>query len=141
MITIATAHADSPAVASAVFARWADVATWGEWNVDTEWVRLDGPFVEGTTGMLKPKSGPKVKFVIETLIPDREFVDVSLLPGARLTFRHLITTRPAGGSTIDVTVTMDGPLRWPWARILGNGFRASAQPDLNRLVQAAQAPR
>ena len=91
--------------------------------------------------MLTPKSGPKVKFVIETLIPDREFVDVSLLPGARLTFRHLITTRPAGGSTIDVTVTMDGPLRWPWARILGNGFRASAQPDLNRLVQAAQAPR
>jgi hypothetical protein len=140
MITIATAHADSTAAASAFFARWADVATWQEWNLDTEWVRLDGPFVEGTTGMLKPKAGPKVKFVIETLVPDREFVDVSMLPGARLTFRHVVTPRPAGGSTIDVAVTMHGPLRWPWARILGRGFRAGAQPDLDRLVEAAEAP-
>ena len=141
MITIATAHADSTAAAPAFFACWADVATWQEWNLDTEWVRLDGPFVEGTTGMLKPKAGPKVKFVIETLVPNREFVDVSMLPGARLTFRHVVTTRPAGGSTIDVAVTMDGPLRWPWARILGKGFLASAQPDLDRLVKAAEARR
>ena len=140
MITIATAHADSTAAASAFFARWADMDTWPEWNLDTEWVRRDGPFVEGCTGVLKPRGGPKVKFVVERLVPDREFVDVSLLLGARLRFDHVVTSRPDGGCTVDVTVTMSGPLRWLWARILGNGFRASAQPDLDRLVNAAESP-
>jgi hypothetical protein len=141
MITITTAHADSTAAASAVFARWADTASWPEWNIDTEWVRLDGPFVEGASGLLKPRGGPKVKFVVQKLIADREFVDVSQLPGARLTFAHLLTSRPDGGCSIDVTVTMTGPLRWVWTRILGSGFRASAQPDLDRLVKAVEGRR
>ena len=45
MTIIATARATSTAHPSAFFARWADTATWPEWNTDTEWVRLDGPFV------------------------------------------------------------------------------------------------
>ena len=121
MITIATAEASSSASPSAFFARWADVATWPEWNSDTEWVRLDGPFATGSTGVLKPKGGPKVKFVIDSLLPGREFVDVSLLTGARLTFRHLITAGPGGRTRIDVTVTMSGPLagsgNLPWAAV------------------------
>jgi Polyketide cyclase / dehydrase and lipid transport len=139
MHTIATAHATSSAAPSAFFERWADMATWPEWNTDTEWVRLDGPFAAGSTGVLKPKGGPKVKFVIEKLVPDHEFVDVSLLLGARLTFHHLVTARPDGGSAIDVTVTMSGPLRWLWTRILGKGFKATAQPDLGRLVSVVES--
>src|SRR3954449_11814054 len=98
MIEITQAHASSTAPPAAFFERWADMATWPEWNADTEWVRLDGPFATGSTGVLKPKGGPKVKFVIEKLVPDQEFVDVSLLVGARLTFRHLVTRTPEGGS-------------------------------------------
>jgi hypothetical protein len=113
--------------------------TWPEWNADTEWVRLDGPFSEGSTGVLKPKGGPKVKFVIARLVPEREFVDVSLLFGARLTFAHAVSQQPNGGCAIDIAVTIDGPLRWLWSRILGGGFKQSAQPDLERLVAVAEA--
>jgi hypothetical protein len=66
---------------------------------------------------------------------------VSFLLGARLRFDHLVTRRPDGGCTIDVTVTRTGPLRSVWARILAKGLRASAQPDLDRRVQAAESPR
>jgi hypothetical protein len=55
MTTIATAHVSTSAAPAAIFARWADTDTWPQWNSDTEWVRLDGPFVEGATGTLKPK--------------------------------------------------------------------------------------
>ena len=72
------------------------MATWPEWNTDTEWVRLDGPFQTGGTGMLKPKGGPKVRFVLDSVVPEREFVDVSLLLGARLTFRHDVEPRRGG---------------------------------------------
>jgi hypothetical protein len=139
MITVAEAHASSSAPPSAFFARWADMATWPEWNTDTEWVRLDGPFTSGSAGVLKPKSGPKVKFVIATLVADREFTDVSLLAGARLTFRHLIEPLPEGGSTVRVTVTLAGPLGWFWNLVLGKGLKASLGPDLGRLAIAAEA--
>ena len=71
MTTLATAHATSTAEPAAFFARWADMATWPQWNLDTEWVRLDGPFVAGATGTLKPKGGPTVSFVIERLVEGR----------------------------------------------------------------------
>jgi len=139
MLKIAEAEARSTAPPAAFFARWADMATWPEWNTDTEWVRLDGPFATGSTGVLKPKGGPKVKFVLHSVVPEREFVDVSLLLGARLTFRHVVEPLDDGGSIVRVDVTMSGPLRRVWAQILGKGFRASLQPDLDRLVAAAES--
>src|SRR4051795_3933619 len=90
MTTIATAAATTTAPASAVFARWADMATWPQWNTDTEWVRLDGEFRTGATGTLKPKGAPKVRFEVTSLVPGQEFVDVSKLLGARLTFDHQV---------------------------------------------------
>jgi hypothetical protein len=138
MTTLATAHVSSTAAPGAFFDRWADMATWPEWNLDTEWVQLDGPFVTGSTGTLKPKGGPKVPFVIERLIDGREFVDVSKLIGARLTFAHLVTEHPAGGCDVDVSVSMTGPLGWLWKAILGKGLVAGVQPDLERLVAVAE---
>ena len=138
MTTITEGSIRSSAPPSALFARWADTGTWPEWNTDTEWVRLDGPFAQGSRGVLKPKGGPRVPFVIETLVPDREFVDVSRLLGARLTFRHLLEALPDGGCRVDVAVTMAGPLRGVWTRILGRGLRASLPGDLERLVAAAE---
>jgi len=138
MTPIASARISSAAAPSAFFERWADMATWPQWNTDTEWVRLDGDFVQGATGTLKPKGGPKVRFVIERLVPGREFVDVSRLAGARLTFAHLVTERADGGSDVEVTVTMSGPLRRVWLLMLGSGIRGSVRADLEGLARAAE---
>ena len=138
MKTLTETHVVSTAPPSAFFARWADTATWPEWNTDTEWVRLDGPFIQGTTGQLKPKGGPKVRFAIERL-DTREFVDVSRLLGARLTFGHLVEPMPDGGCRVDVKVTMDGPLGWVWTKILGGGIAASVGSDLAGLAALAEA--
>ncbi|MET9286951.1 SRPBCC family protein [Nocardia beijingensis] len=136
MTIIATAHAISSAPPTAFFARWADVATWPEWNTDTEWVRLDGPFAEGATGTLRPKGGPKVRFVVARLT-DREFMDVSRLFGARLTFVHEVAVVD-GRTTVTVTVSIDGPLRVLWTKILGADLAKSVQPDLDALVAVAE---
>jgi len=138
MTTIATAHASSTAAPAAFFDRWADMATWPEWNLDTDWVKFEGPFAAGSTGTLKPKGGPVVPFVIERLIPNSEFVDVSKLFGARLTFAHLVRERPGGGCDVDVVVSLTGPLGWFWKALLGKGLATSGQPDLDRLVAVAE---
>jgi Polyketide cyclase / dehydrase and lipid transport len=137
MTHIATAQITSSAAPETFFARWGDMATWPEWNLDTEWVRLDGPFVEGATGTLKPKGGPKVAFVVARLTDD-EFVDVSKLLGARLTFAHQVQ-RNGDQTDVRVDASIRGPLAFVWRLILGNGIRASAQPDLERLAAAAEA--
>ena len=86
----------------------------------------------------KPKGGPKVPFVIERLVAGREFVDVSKLFGARLTFSHLVEEHPGGGCDLDVAVSITGPLGWLWKAVLGKGLAASIQPDLDRLVAVAE---
>ncbi|UJV43568.1 SRPBCC family protein [Streptomyces sp. AMCC400023] len=138
MITIGTAQTASTAAPSAFFARWADMATWPEWNADTEWVRLDGPFEAGSTGVLKPKGGPRTKFVIAELTDDR-FVDVSRLAGARMTFSHFVEETQGGGTKVQVTVTLSGPLSHLWNLILGNGIKATLQQDLDSLKAVAEA--
>jgi Polyketide cyclase / dehydrase and lipid transport len=137
MTTIAQAHITSAASPAAFFARWADMATWPQWNTDTAWVRLDGPFAQGATGVLKPKGGPKVRFEVAALVPGREFTDVSRLFGARLTFRHLVGRDEAGATGVDVEVTLTGPLAPLWKAVLGKGIAASLQGDLDRLAAAA----
>ena len=133
MTELGRGAATSTANPDAFFARWVDHDTWPQWSPDTEWVRVDGSAVAGTRGVLKPKGGPKVKFVISACTPGREYTDTSMLPGARLVFQH--TAVPSGtGSRLDVLVTMSGPLSWLWAKIMGGGFRDSAQADLDRLV-------
>jgi hypothetical protein len=136
MTQIAAATATSTAAPAAFFAKWADMATWPEWNADTEWVRLDGPFEQGATGTLKPKGGPKVSFVVATLT-DSEFVDVSRLPGARLTFAHRVAVT-AAGTEVSVTISLTGPLRWLWSKVMGADLAASVGRDLEALVRAAE---
>jgi hypothetical protein len=138
MITLGTASATSTAPASGFYARWIDHASWEEWSPDTEWVRVDGPVELGATGVIKPTGGPKTRFSISALDPDREYTDTSYLPGARLVFQHLVSTND-GATRLEVAVSMTGPLAWLWARVMGGGFRESTQADLDRLVSLVEA--
>ncbi len=139
MIELGLGHAISTASPDAYFARWIDHDTWPAWSPDTEWVRVDGPVQVGTRGVLKPKGAPKVKFIISACSPGREYTDTTLLPGARLVFQH--TVEPAAsGTELRVQITMRGPLTFLWSKIMGAGFRESAQADLDRLVRMVEQP-
>lgn len=137
MITLAHATAESTLAPSRFFDRWVDHASWNEWSPDTEWVKLDGPVARGTRGTLKPSGGPRVRFVISALDRDSEYTDSSRFLGATLVFQHLVTATPTG-SSLEVTVTIDGPLARVWAAVLGAGFAESAPADLARLVAIAE---
>ncbi len=138
MVEIVSHRATSTAPASAFYQRWIDHESWSTWSPDTEWVRLSGPVAKGATGTLKPKGGPKVKFVIKELVPDREYTDTNYLPGARLVFQH--TATPSNGRTeLGVKVTMEGPLARLWALVMGKNFRKSAPEDLDRLIKLVES--
>lgn len=139
MNLLASARITSTASPQAFFDRWADTATWPEWNLDTDWVRLDGSFVEGATGTLKPKGGFKVPFVVQRLVPGEAFVDVSRLPGARLVFDHGVRVLDDGRTEVSVEVSLSGVLAPLWRLVLGSDIASSVQPDLDRLAAVAEA--
>jgi hypothetical protein len=139
VILLSSAHATSTAPPSAFFERWADMDTWPEWDEAVQWVRRDGPFAEGTTGALKPKGGPKVTFVIQTLVPGQEFTDRSSVPGAALTIQHLVKVGGDGRTGVDVVVSIDGPLARLWKLFVGKGIAESTPAGLHRLVELAEA--
>lgn len=140
MLTIACARATSTAPPSAFFDRWADMATWPEWDEAVAWARLDGPFAEGgATGTLKTTGGPRVHFVITALVPGRALTDRSSLPGAGLVISHTTTPAADGGTELEVTATLDGALARLWRRVLGTGIAKSTPVGLRRLVAVAEA--
>jgi hypothetical protein len=139
MIVLSSSHATSTAPPSAFFERWAAMDTWPEWDEAVRWVRRDGPFAAGTTGSLKPRGGPKVSFVIETVDPGREFTDRSSMPGASLTIRHLVAVEDDGRTRVDIEVSLDGPLARVWKVLVGRGIATSTPAGLGRLVQVVEA--
>lgn len=138
MTLITAVHAQTTAAPDAIFAVWADMARWPEWNSDTEWVRLDGAFEQGARGRLKPAGAPSVPFVVSRLEPGRRFTDVSRLWGARLTFDHRIIESETG-RLVQLTIELTGPLHRLWRRLMGAGLISSAQVDLDALVRRAEA--
>ena len=114
------------------------MGTWPEWDEAVAWARLDGPFVVGSTGVLKPKGGPKVSFVIETLVEGTEFTDVSSMPGAKLRIRHLVSVEERA-TRVDIDVSIEGPLAWFWRRAIGKGIASSTPVGLTSLVAMAEA--
>lgn len=136
MTVLATARATTTVAPQEFFETWADVGTWPEWNSDIDWVTRDAAFEQGATGKLKPTGGPTVRYTIETLTADR-FTDVSKLIGARLTFDHRLTTS-GDLTTVEVEISIDGPLRAVWNRIMGGGVVRAAQPDLDSLVATVE---
>ena len=115
------------------------MSTWPEWDEAVAWARLDGPFAAGTTGALKPKGGPRVSFVIETLEP-----------GVRVHGRLVDAGGPAAhpppgraGRWCDPRghrgLHRRARSAWLWRRAIGRGVARSTPEGLARLVALVEA--
>ncbi|HEY0215769.1 MAG TPA: SRPBCC family protein [Cellulomonas sp.] len=130
----ATERAESVGLPPAVvFAAWAAPATWSEWDPEVRSVTFDGPATLGATGRLRPRSGPASSFTITELRPDRVFTNTGRLPGARLVFEHVVA--PSGaGSTVTVTVGLQGALAPLLARLMRRGMTDAARSSVEGLL-------
>lgn len=137
MITLAKTHQTTIAKPTNIFNLWADINRWAEYDEGIEWAKLTDTFIEGGHYVIKPKGGPTVKATIITIEPNRRFIDVSHLPGAKLTFDHLLTEEN-GQTIVSITVTLHGPLAWLWAKILGKNQQADLEKSTANLIKKAE---
>ena len=120
-----------------LWARYAEPATWPEWDHETAAVTVQGPFEAGTRGTLKPVKGPTARFTLTEVTPCVGFTDVSRLPLARLTFTHRIDPPPTG-SLFTHRVTLHGPLAPLFARVIGKNIAASLPAAMRALARLSE---
>lgn len=127
------------ASASEIWELWKQAPEWPRWDRELAWVRVNGDFVNGTTGILKPVAGPEMNFTLDKVIINKSFINVAKLPLTKLVFGHeyLPPVRPGDIAKIKHTVTMTGLLAPVFGRVIGARIRLhlrEAMLELSRLA-------
>jgi uncharacterized protein YndB with AHSA1/START domain len=92
---------DVAAPPAAVWARYADVATWPRWKHEVAAVRLDGPFATGTTGELTPDTRPAMPFRLASVDAGTGYVsETEVVPGGVLRLEHTLEPLAGGGTRV-----------------------------------------
>ncbi|QHM74008.1 hypothetical protein [Mixta intestinalis] len=131
------------ATASEIWIQWKDTTNWPRWDKELEWVRLNGEFEKGTTGRMKPISGPEVAFTLDKVVVNRFFSDSAKLPLTRVVFEHeyLPATETGHHAKIRHTVTMTGVLAPLFGRVIGSKIRLHLRDAMTALTKCATALR
>ena len=111
---------EAPVAPEAVFALYADPATWSAWGHNATWARADGPLVEGGTVEVRANYGKVYPCRIRRLVPDRALELVVRPPGMTIVNVYEVEPTPSGGSRIRHAFRIEGPMGTV-ARLFGLG--------------------
>jgi Polyketide cyclase / dehydrase and lipid transport len=135
---IAECAVKTTASPEAVWALWADVPNWNRWDHEVQSSELGGPLTAGSSGLIKPKGGPKTRFVVVSAETNRAFHDRSQLPFAQLDFMHRMDVR-ADCVMVSHRVEMSGPLTFLFNQLFGKKIKAGLPLAMANLVAMAEA--
>jgi len=121
----------------AIWALWSDISTWKAWDHGIGEGGLDDGFREGTTGWLKPKGGPKVKFQLLKVETNKSFHNRSALPLTSLDFIHTLE-RQGEYTIVTHRVEMSGLLTFIFSKIIGKGIKKDMPGAMAKLVEMAE---
>jgi hypothetical protein len=124
--------------AAAVFAAYADVASWTTWDSELRDVFLPEGLARGATGHLTPRNGPKAKIWVAALDDARGFTIRSSLPLCKMHFGHELTEKD-GKTLATHWVQFTGPLAFFFARLIGAGIEKSLPSTLAGLKAYCEA--
>ncbi len=121
-----------------MWAAWADVNSWPQWDEDLELTSLAGPFEAGAQFMLKPKGGPKVSVQITFVKPLFAFTDVTRFPMAMMYDIHEMEETP-DGLKLKSSIRVEGLLGWLWKKIVAQGVAEGVPKQMEALACFVQA--
>ena len=122
--------------AAQVWKVWANVDRWSEWQKDLEFAKLNGKFEEGGTFDFKPKGGPRLTLELVRVETNREFVDLTRFPLARMYGSHRFQEND-GELEITTTISIEGPLAFVWRKLVAEKIVAGLKEQTDRLIERA----
>lgn len=129
---------ETTATAASIWHIWQDVSNWNSWDHGLEFSKIDGPFVAGTTGTLKPKGGPLVHTRLTYVEPMKMFADEAKLSLARIIVSHSLTEFD-GKTQVTHKIEMKGPLALLFAYLIGRTMKKNLPREMQAMVDKAEA--
>ncbi|WP_432946241.1 SRPBCC family protein [Kribbella sp. CA-253562] len=123
-----------------LWAHYSEPTAWPQWDHGTAEVTVEGPFVVGTRGTLKPAKGPKAAFVLTEVTPLVSFTDTTKLPLTTMEFAHRIEVID-GVTHFTHSVTMNGALTPLFSRLIGRTIAAELPDAMRALAELAPVRR
>ena len=100
---------ETSAVPSRVWALFADVARWKDWNAGIESIELHGPFIAGTTFTMRPPGQDPLTSTLTEVKPNQSFIDETVVDDTRVLVSHKLEPLPSGGTRIIYSTEISGP--------------------------------
>jgi len=69
---------------------WSEVENWNKWDKSIKKSYLNWDFEKWITWYIIPTKWPKIKFILEEVIKNKKFTNVSKLPFCKIKFIHTI---------------------------------------------------
>ena len=120
-----------------IFALYANVNGWSSWDPDVKTSSVEGAFVSGAKGKLKPSKGPEAKITFTEVVPNRSFTVQSKLPLCVMHFEHELIGS-SGKVKVVHRVVFDGLLSPLFGRLIGSQIRKGLPSTLQGLKLAAE---
>jgi hypothetical protein len=128
---------ETKASASAVWSIWQDVQNWNTWDPGIEYATLNGPFVAGTMGTLKPKEGPLVQTRLTHVESMKMFIDEAKLPFAKIIVTHTIA-ESKGKRFVTHQIEMKGMLAFLFAYLIGRNMKKNLPHEMMAMIKKAE---
>jgi len=127
------------ASADSIWRLWSDTQSWQEWNPNVKRMDMNGPFANGTTGVMHTPAGQAHQIRLLNIRPGQSFdLETQAIPLTQFTF-HCEVLPTAAGSTISQTLTMTGPLAFVFSPLAGERIADSFALLLKGLSDKAEA--
>jgi hypothetical protein len=126
------------AAPGAIWRLWSDPSTWQDWNPNVQRMEVNGPFVNGTTGIMHTPAGQHHQIELANIRPGQSFdLKTKVIPLTAFTFHCEVVPGPEG-STISQSLTISGPLGFVFGPMAGERIAASFEPLLAGLAAKAE---
>jgi hypothetical protein len=113
---------------------WLDVTHWPIWDKELAYCQMDMPFEKGSHITLKPLNGPKVKILLEEVIPNKKFTASCHFLGATMQHIHELQETP-DGICITNTLCISGLLSFIWVHLVGKKIIRSIPANNDALIK------
>lgn len=131
-------HTDSTSISSDIIWQvWTDVPNWKQWDKGLKEAFLDGEFMVGTKGKLIPDKGPKSKFVISELVPNKSYTFKTKIPFGWLIIKRTLEIKE-GKTFFTHDVQFTGFLKKILGNKLGKNYRAMLPGILSEIKLIAE---
>lgn len=114
-----------------------DIAGWPKLDSNIDYITIaDAPKL-GTPFILKPKGGPKLKFIVGDFSPPHTYSDICNMPLAQMKTLHTLE-KNGTGTTIKINIEIVGLLSGFWGLVVGRKHASGLPAQTKRFIAGAR---